>query len=147
MLTVYQPDPGEEDWYAPEKIRFWLSGRCWLDQGCRWQMLESACEGATGSLSKGAGSGERSGLSHVKADLERAADGLPIYFQATRFVYVKQHREDVYKRRRQTERSLHPDERESESPKATEAYEQILERMARYLGWVPRAERKQKRVA
>lgn len=83
----------EDDAYSPEAIRFWLSGRC--SRGCRWAMLESAIEGGTGCAGMGSGHGDRFGLAHIKADLERSADNLPIYWQATRIIFVKQHREAV----------------------------------------------------
>lgn len=122
----------EDDAYSPEAIRFWLSGRC--SRGCRWAMLESAVEGGTGCTGMGSGHGDRFGLAHIKADLERSADSLPIYWQATRIIFAKQHREAAYSRRRQ---ACSPDvsQREYESPIPSQAIETAIWRMSCFLGW------------
>jgi hypothetical protein len=132
----------DADAYAPEVIRYWLGGgRCERGQ-CHWAMLESATQGGTGAFGLGAGGGDRMGLAIVKADLERGADALPLHWQTTALVYSRQHRASVYSRRRRVEPPVPDGQREEECPIPSEAYELVLERMARYLGWVPESERK-----
>jgi len=130
------------DSYAPDIIRYWLGGgRCERGQ-CHWAMLESATAGGTGASGCGAGSGDRFALVAIKADLERATDVLPLHWQTTALVYCRQHRASVYSRRRQTERRVPDAQREDECPIPSEAYELVLERMSRALGWVPESERR-----
>jgi hypothetical protein len=125
-------EPTGED-YSPEQIRFWLSGNC--SRGCRWSMLESACEGGTGATGLGSGRGNRQGLSHLKADLEHAADQLPAHWQSTALIYSKQHRSQALKQRRQTAPPLKDSQLVPEHPVPSQALENSLIRMARSLGW------------
>lgn len=118
--------------YSPEAIRFWLSGRC--SRGCRWAMLESAVEGGTGGSGNGAGRGNRLSLALMKADLERAADSLPIYWQSTGLIFSKQHRYALYQARRQSF-SVPLDQREHESPIPSKALDDAIWRMSVSLGW------------
>lgn len=118
--------------YSPDQIRFWLAGRC--SRGCRWAMLESAVEGGTGCSGMGSGRGERMGLAHLKADLERAADQLPLHWQATRRIYAKQHRYSVWFARWTMADSPTegPDQEPLELPAAIDL---AIWRMAQSLGW------------
>lgn len=118
--------------YSPEAISFWLSGRC--AHGCHWAMLESAVEGGTGATGHGAGRGDRFGLAHLKADLESAADTLPVYWQATRLIFSKQHRYSVWLARWHMagDSTTGPDQEALELPRAVE---DAVYRMAQALGW------------
>lgn len=118
--------------YSPTAIAFWLAGRC--SRGCRWAMLESAVEGGTGCSGMGSGRGERMGLAHLKADLERAADRLPLYWQATRRIFSRQHRYSVWHDRWLLAGSPEtgPDQEPLELPAAVEL---AIWRMAQSLGW------------
>jgi hypothetical protein len=121
----------EQD-YSPEQLRYWPSGRC---PACRWAMLASAAEGGTQASGAGAGRGERQGLSHLKADMERAADSLPLHWQTTALVFRKQHRTDTLTARRRN----HPHDahaiHEEEHPAPTQALDNTLWRMALFLGY------------
>lgn len=126
-------EPEQSD-YSPERIRYWLSGRC--SRGCRWAMLESAVEGGTGASGFGSGRGDRFGLANLKADLEHAADQLPAHWQSTALIYDKQHRpRRALAQRRQMASTTPDDQREYEHPVPSVALENALWRMARCLGW------------
>jgi len=120
------------DEFSPEQIRFWLSGRC--SRGCRWAMLESAVEGGAGQPGGGHGGGRRLNYADYKADLERAADHLPLYWQATRTIFSKQHRYSVWLAR-WTMAGSPQDGPDQESLELPAAVEYAIWRMARYLGW------------
>lgn len=67
--------PEEDMDYSPEKIEYYLR---------HWGELQSAAEGGTGSLSGGGGGrGDRLALACLLADLERAADELPLHWTGT----------------------------------------------------------------
>jgi hypothetical protein len=126
--------PGEDvfDEYSPEAIRFWLTGRC---PRCRWAMLESAVEGGTGASGMGSGRGKRLSLVLIKADLERAADSLPLYWQSTEFIFRRQHRaESLYKARRTT-MAIPEHLRDAEHPVPSVALDNAIWAMSRFLGW------------
>lgn len=112
------------DQFSPDAIRFWLGGTC---PACRWAMLESATEGATGPLNGHGGHGDRQALSHLKADLERAADALPPHWQTTALIFRKQHRRPA--------RVSCATPQEPEHPDPAQALENALLRMARFLGY------------
>lgn len=132
-MTMRQlTQPGDE--YSPAQIRYWLAGRC---PQCRWSMLESAVEGGVSSGASGAGRGERFGLAHLKADLEHAADQLPLHWQSTAFVFSRQHRFSALTQRRQRTPPVVGDWRESEHPVPSQALDDAIWRMARSLGWIP----------
>lgn len=122
----------EPDEYSPDAISYWLSGRC--SRGCRWSMLESAVEGGTGASGMGSGRGERLGLAHLKADLEHAADQLPLYWQATRVIFSKQHRYSVWLNRwhMADNPTTGPDQEPLELPAAVDL---AIWKMAKTLGW------------
>lgn len=84
----------------------------------------------------GSGRGERFGMAHLKADLERAADQLPIAWRSTRLIFSRQHRYSVWLARWAMAGSpATSDEHESEL--LPTAVEDAVWRMARSLGWDP----------
>jgi hypothetical protein len=117
--------------YSPESILFWLK---------HWPMLISATEGGTCSNGLGAGRGKRQNLSDLKADLELAADKLPIHWQSTEYVFYRQRRAQLLRDRRQATRALPPDQLEHESPIPSKALDDACWKMARALGWIPQQE-------
>lgn len=98
-------------------------------------MLTSAVEGGVSSAASGSGHGERFGLAHLKADLELAADHLPLHWQSTALIFSKQHRASTLTQRRQTTSPIPDDLREPEHPVPSQALEDAIWRMARTLGW------------
>src|SRR5207302_1685462 len=87
-MAEHSPD------YTPDTVRWWV---------LHWSMLISATEGGTGASGKGSGRGGRFSLVCLKADLERAADQLPLYWQSTEYVFIRQRRANsLYERRRTT---------------------------------------------
>jgi hypothetical protein len=100
--------------YSPEAIRFYLD---------HWRELRAAAEGGTGGLNgNGAGGGrDRLALACLLADLEGAADKLPLEWTGTLHVYRAQGRSQVWVERRQALESV--------------AEETAILRMARSLGW------------
>lgn len=101
--------------YSPEKIEYYLS---------HWAELQEAAEGGTGSLAGGGGGrGDRLALACLLADLERAADDLPLYWKGTLEIFKLQARARVWSQRRLNleDISLHT----------------AVLRMARSLGWRP----------
>lgn len=98
-------------------------------------MLESAVQGGSGSSGTGSGRGERFGLAHLKADLETAADQLPLHWQATAWVFSRQHRYSVLVARRRAQsvtlEAIEPDEH----PVPSVALDNVYFQMARSLGW------------
>ncbi len=122
----------ELDEYSPDALAFWHSGRC--SRGCRWAMLESAVEGGTGASGMGSGRGNRLSLALMKADLERAADQLPVYWRATRLIFSKQHRYSVWLAR--WKMAGNPESGEDQEPlELPAAVELALWRMSLSLGW------------
>lgn len=97
-------------------------------------MLESAVEGGTGCSGMGSGRGNRLSLALLKADLERAADQLPLYWQATRLIFSKQHRYSVWLARwnMASNPTTGPDQ---EPLELSAAVELAIYRMARSLGY------------
>ena len=82
------------DVYTVDTVMFWLSGG-------RWEMLVSATQGGVSSGARGGGNGlGRMGLVALKADLEQAADSLPIYWRSTSKIYKLQWRWNEYISRR-----------------------------------------------
>jgi hypothetical protein len=78
--------------YSPSHIREHLR---------RWRELQAIAEGATGSLaSTGGGHADRTEVADVIADLERAADGLPLDWRGTLEVFRLQERAREWGRRR-----------------------------------------------
>src|SRR5438477_6528853 len=125
--------PHDREDYSPDHIRYWLSGgRCARGQ-CNWAMLESAVEGGTGSAGLGSGRGERFGLTNLKADMETAADRLPLHWQATRLVFSRQHRYSVWLARWQAA-GKPTDNTDQEPADLPAAFELAIWRMARTLG-------------
>ena len=103
------------DEYSPEEITYWLS---------HWPELQSAAEGGTGTLNgHGGGSGKRHNLVLVLADLEAAADKLPLDWTSTLEIFRMQNRLAVWRRRRLQMTSMSVD--------------QAVYRMAQALGWRP----------
>lgn len=96
-------------------------------------MLVSACEGGTGSTSHGAGRGDRATLSCIRADLEHAADQLPLHWATTAKIFKIQQRWKIY-----IARCAQAGHRggEIEQPVGV-----CCERMARTLGWTPEQEK------
>lgn len=81
------------DAYTPEQVEQHLR---------HWEELVSAAEGGTGTLNgRGAGGGgrKRMTLVAVKADLERAADTLPLGWLSTGYVFSLQQRGAVWRAR------------------------------------------------
>ena len=124
--------PEDHESYSPEAIRFWL---------LHWSTLVSATEGGTGASGHGAGRGGRFGLVCLKADLERAADQLPLYWQATEFIFARQRRAKWLYERRRTTPAVPDDQRQYEPPIPSDALEQACYRMALFLGYRPEQER------
>lgn len=111
MTTLEQE---KADTYSPEKIHYYLT---------HWHDLQVAAEGGTGSLGGGGGgNGNRLGLADLLADLEAAADQLPLEWKATLSIFLKQGRGQQWRLRR-----LHL----NHQPSVDEA----VVRMARWLGW------------
>jgi hypothetical protein len=124
----------DQDDYSPDSLRFWLTGKC---PRCRWSMLESAVEGGTGSLSgSGSGRGGRLGLANLKADMEHAADQLPLFWSVTTVIYRKQHRESALQSRRSMASAFETHLGDLEHPDHAVALSDALWRMAVSLGWM-----------
>ena len=105
---------GAEEDFSPERVRWYLE---------HWDQLASSAEGGTGSLAgHGAGRGDRLTLACLIADLEAAADKLPLDWRATAEVYKLQHRGRIWVQRR-----LQLDDRHS--------VDSAIAAMARSLGW------------
>lgn len=117
--------------YSPDTIASWLSGRC---PNCRWSFLESSVEGGAGCPGGGHGNGSRQILVDFKTDLERAADHLPIYWQATKRIFSKQHRYSVWLAR-WTMAGSPTDGPDQEPIELNAAFELAVWKMARTLGW------------
>jgi hypothetical protein len=117
--------------YTPDSVRFWIQN---------WRMLISATEGGTGASGKGSGRGGRFGLVCLKADLERAADQLPLYWQSTEYVFARQRRSNCLQERRRTTPAVPEAQRQFEPPVPSDALEQACYRMALSLGWRPEQE-------
>jgi hypothetical protein len=98
-------------------------------------MLESAVEGGSGASGLGSGKGDRLGLVLLKADLERAADSLPLYWQSTEFVFIRQHRAPALYARRHATPEMPVEQRIAEHPVPSVALEGAIWRMAAFLGW------------
>jgi hypothetical protein len=84
-------------------------------------------------------------VSALLADLERAADALPIHWRATRWIFERQQRADVWAARLSTHRQMglpRPQDRLIEPP---DSDHQALGMMARTLGW--RSDDEQRGVA
>jgi hypothetical protein len=105
----------EADDYSPDQIRYWLA---------HWRELQVAAEGGTGSLN-GGGGGQRKRLdvACLLADLERAADQLPLQWSATLEVFRSQGRQRVWAQRRLGLEDT--------------SLEVAIQAMARSLGWAP----------
>ena len=102
----------DED-YSPEKIEYYLS---------HWSELQEAAEGGTGSLGgRGGGRQDRLALACLIADLERAADDLPLYWSGTLQVFRLQARARVWSQRRLQLEEI--------------GLQAAIHRMARALGW------------
>jgi hypothetical protein len=86
-MTDHDPD------YTPEVV---------ADHLLHWAQLEVAVEGATGPNYQGSRGGRhgRETLVAIKADLERAADSLPLHWQQTARIFRLQRRWQVYLARR-----------------------------------------------
>ena len=105
------------DEYSPDSIHLDL---------VHWPELQAAAEGGTGSLNgRGAGRGERLGLITRIADLEQAADQLPLYWSGTLEVFRMQRRQREWGRRRLVLEDV--------------SFDAALAHMARSLGWRPPA--------
>lgn len=101
--------------YTPEKIRYYLG---------HWEDLKSIAEGATGSIAgSGRGNaGDRKALAVLLADVESAADALPLDWDCTLQIYRLQSRGRVWAKRRL---NLDPNH----------SLDEAILRMARHLGW------------
>ena len=122
-------EPRECDEYAPDVVRFWLTGG-------HWQILEGGPKSvAAGVLGTG---GDRMVLAQIKADLEWATDdalGPILHWYAVAKVYKRQERFKVYIARRACFRLHNGLER---SPSLLPVAEAVCyERIARALGWSP----------
>jgi hypothetical protein len=116
------PDPE----YSPEVVRYYL--RHW------GELVEMAQGTSNGMLGRSTGgSGGRITFVIIKADLERAADSLPWYWQATAFIFRRQ-------RRSLNRPSLPETDRQYESPVPRQALDDAVLRMAVALGWSPIAQ-------
>lgn len=104
--------------YSPEKIEQYLR---------HWRELLAGAEGGTGSNGRGAGRGDRLALVALVADLEQAADALPLEWSATRVVFWYQQRAQEWSSRRPTPGRFMLED---------VPVERALEAMARYLGWL-----------
>ena len=103
----------EADDYTPERIRYYLE---------HWAQLREQAEGGTGSLmGYGGGSHKRLSVVTLLADLEQAADQLPLQWSSTLLVFRAQGRARIWATRR-----LNLEERSLDS---------AIVRMARSLGW------------
>lgn len=106
--------------YSPEVVEFWHTAG-------HWRMLQSACEGGTGATGLGSGKGKRQNLSDLKADLELAADSLPLNWSATARIFKIQQRWRQY-----VERCEQAGERGGELEQPIDV---CFYRMAEWLGW------------
>ena len=107
-------DPLKREDYSPDRIRWALS---------HWQDLQEAAEGGTGSLAgQGGGNGNRLGLADLLADLEAAADQLPLDWKPTLQVFLAQGRGSTWRMRRLRMNDDH-------------SLDEVIYRMARGLGW------------
>jgi hypothetical protein len=110
----------EAEEYCPDNIRLVLD---------RWREWESGAEGATGQVLGGGGHGRhRLDIAMYLADLERAADALPLEWASTLRVFRAQGRQQVWADRRKG----------CKLPIRLDEYytvEDCIWRMARFLGW------------
>lgn len=121
--------PSDLDCYPPEVIRHWL-------RGSNWRQLAEMAEGTGGGQGYSGGGGKgRLTFAIVRADLERAADQLPLYWQSTEYIFHVQSRSACLRQRRLTAGPVADDQREQEHPVPSAALEQAIYRMARTLGW------------
>jgi hypothetical protein len=127
-------DKRECDEYAPDVVRFWLTGH-------NWQMLQSATEGTSTNfdpLSRGSKS-DRLALSVRKADLERGTDlatADKLHWYVVAKIYKRQGRFKEYLARRDSFEYLAGRPHE---PSAALAEALCHEGIARALGWFPSA--------
>jgi hypothetical protein len=117
------------DEYAPEAIRYWLTGGHWrmLDEGPK-----STAPGVFGT------GGDPHGLAHIKSDLEGATDQALtsiLHWYAVAKIYKREERFDDYLARRASFKEHADLEPEPSIQPIAEAI--CFERMARCLGWVP----------
>lgn len=107
--------------YAPEMIEQYLLG---------WNQLVSAAEGGSGHIpGYTSGGKDRLGIACLVADLERAADKLPIEWASTREVFRLQLRRREYNERI-----------EGDNNRIDQTHRDLFEAcqwMARALGWKP----------
>lgn len=103
----------EAEEYAPDQIRYWL---------LHWRELQAAAEGGTGSLNGGGGGKvHRLDVACLLADLERAADQLPLQWNSTQDIFRSQGRIKVWAHRRLGTEDV--------------SLDAAILRMARSLGW------------
>lgn len=110
--------PIEPDAYSPEVIEYWLR---------HWPQLASAAEGGSGGSGVGAGRGGRFAMVCIKADLEAAADSLPLNWSTTARIFKIQRRWKQYLARC-----------EQAGPRGGEIEQPLVVcywRMAEFLGW------------
>jgi hypothetical protein len=110
------------DEYSPVVVEYFLK---------HWRQLEDACRGVSAANYSGSRGGRhgRITLIAIKADLERAADELPLHWTSTLYIFKLQGRWKVYLERRA----------EAHLPAGTTPgldFEQCCERMAKSLGWM-----------
>ena len=108
----------QETEYSPEMVGYWLN---------HWHELVSASEGGAGGAGIGAGRGGRFSLVCLKADLEAAADHLPLNWSSTARIFKRQRRWRVY-----LERCAQAGPRGGEIEQPIDV---CYYRMAEYLGW------------
>ncbi len=122
------PRLDEANEYSPEVVQFWLTGG-------RWRLLTSGAERLGVNVDRAFGTaGNGTTLPVIKADLETAADRLPLLWRSTAWVFRKQERWRVYLDRRAAfAGGPRPQEREPADPVIARAA--CFERMAAALGW------------
>jgi hypothetical protein len=120
-------EPGSSSDYSPDVVRHYI---------LHWHELAEMAQGTSNGMfarSTG-GSGGRTTFAIIIADLEHAADCLPIYWQSTEFIFRRQRRRQVYATRRQLFQ-VPEEQRQYESPIPSQALDASVYRMALALGW------------
>jgi hypothetical protein len=134
LTLVRKPGLEDQPWdeaYSPGVIRFWL--------GREGREILYGTPGAVSQRYEAVRSrGDRLSIICIKADLERAADSLPLHWRTTSRIFRLQRRWGEYleKCRNKERGGLF------EQMSDTDAFDEAVELMARSLGWRPREERK-----
>jgi len=119
----------QETTYTPDTVRYFI---------LHWRQLVEMSQGTSNGMlaNSTGGSSGRVTFACLIADLTQAADTLPIYWQATEFIFKRQLRQATLSHARQTTPPVPIHERLFESSIPSEALDDACVRMAEHLGYV-----------